>query len=529
MSRVRGLFFLIFFAFLCACGGGRSSLPPDTLVIGIIGDMDTVNDYASHSAFTSDLTKNLYLQLMEEQPDFTEKPPSFKPMLASSWDISEDGTVYTVHLREGVTWSDGTPVTSEDILFTHNAATSEEMGWSGRGSKASIERVEAPDPQTVVFTLTHSYPYALMDINEGKILPAHVWKKIPPEDWVNHDFSKNMVVSGPYTLTDWRRGESILLSANPSYYRKGYPKINHILFQIIPDQNSLLQQLLAGTIDVMAVIPPKDAVKVKESQNVRLVQFGDIQYGYIGWNLTNPLFRSKEVRRALTMGIDRESIVQTVWYGYAKVAASPIIADFWAHNNEVKPLPYDPETARQILKEQGWEDHDGDGILDRDNQPFAFTLITNSGNKIRNDIAVLVQRDLGTLGIKVNIQLLDFNPFIQRLMGKEFDACVNGLAVATKLDFRDLWHTDAIDPEQGINVVSYSNPEADRLLAEVVELPLDRQKPLWDQIQAIIAEDLPFTFLYENDRLNGVSTRVTHFEMNALSSYYRLEEWTLAR
>jgi len=529
MSRVHWYFCLLLLVFLVSCGGGKSTLPPDTLVVGIIGDMDTVNYYASQSRFTADITKLLYPQLMAEQPDFTNHPPSFKPSLASSWEVSEDGRTYTFHLVEGAVWSDSTPITADDVLFSHHAAMSDKVGWSGIDSKTSIESVEAPDPHTVVFRLKAAYPYALMDINEGRIVPKHVWEKVPMEKWTSHDFSVSPVVGGPYTVGEWKRQEHILLTANPAYFRKGYPKIPKILYQIIPDQHSLLQQLLTGNIDVMAVIPPKDAKKVEENPNLNLVRFPDIQFGYIGWNLADPLFESKKVRQAMTMAVNRQAIIDTVWYGYASVACSPILSSFWAYNRSLESWPYNPEEARRLLKEEGWEDTDGDGILDRDGKAFTFTIQTNSGNKIRSDIAVLVQKDLAGIGVKAEIQLLEFNVFIERLMGKEFEACINGLAAATKLDMRDLWHSNAINPSQGINVISYRNSEVDRILVEVQNLPLEEQVPLWHRFQELVHEDQPFTFLYENERLNGVSTRLTHHEMNMLSSYFNMEAWTLAQ
>jgi peptide/nickel transport system substrate-binding protein len=511
---------------LTGCGGGAGKPPAARPVtVGVIGDMDTTNELISSSAFTADLARQLYLPLFHEEPDFQEHPPSFTPALAESWSFSPDGLTLTVRLKAGLKWSDGTPLTARDAAFTHRAATSPEVAWSGLDAKQYIRSVEAPDDSTLVLTFTRRYPYMLMDANEGPPLPEHAFGKVPFAQWRQHDFSQDRVFSGPFVLKEWRRQETILLEANPACAVPGRPGLRQVVFRIVPDQTALLTQFLSHAVDVMEMIPPRDAEKVKRDPELELVAYPDRQYVYVAWNLKNPLFARKEVRRALSHAINTQEIVDTVWYGHARPAVGPIHTSLWAANRSLRPFPYDPARAREILKAAGAADADGDGILELGGLPFEFEVYTNKGNAIREATLVMVQDQLAKVGVKVVPKPLEWNVFIQKLMARDFPACVQGWRVATKVDLKEIWSTAAI--EDGLNIVSYSNPKVDELIERIRGVEDHRQaKALLDEAQALIVEDQPYTFLYENDKLNGLNRRIRNVRMNVLSGYYNLEEWT---
>jgi peptide/nickel transport system substrate-binding protein len=219
-------------------------------------------------------------------------------------------------------------------------------------------------------------------------------------------------------------------------------------------------------------------------------------YTYIGYNLKNPLFQDKRVRQAFTHAINREEIVQYVLYGLGAVATGPFPNHLWYCNPNVKPLPYDPQKARQILSEAGWKDTNGDGILDRDGKPFKFTLITNSGNDTRRDVGVLVQRQLREIGIDVTFELYEWSVFLKNFVNaKHFDACVLGWSLSVDPDAYEIWHSSQI--ERGFNFISYQNPEVDRLWEEGrKEYDVEKRKQIYWRIHELIADDQPYTFLY---------------------------------
>jgi peptide/nickel transport system substrate-binding protein len=263
-----------------------------------------------------------------------------------------------------------------------------------------------------------------------------------------------------------------------------------------------------------------------------------LSYTYIGYNLKNPLFQDKRVRQALTYATNREEIVQYVLYGLGTVATGPFPNHLWYSNPKVKPIPYDPQKARQLLAEAGWKDTDGDSVLDKDGSPFRFALITNSGNEIRKDVGVLVQRQLREVGIDVRFELYEWSVFLKNFINaKHFDACILGWGLSPDPDDYQIWHSSQI--EKGFNFVSYKNPEVDLLWEEGrKEYDVEKRKQIYWRIHELMAEDQPYTFLYvplgtsalqrkfylmEKDRSGGEILREIKLEKAGLE--YDLIKW----
>ncbi len=225
------------------------------------------------------------------------------------------------------------------------------------------------------------------------------------------------------------------------------------------------------------------------------------------------------------MAIDRQEIVQSLWYGYAKICTSPIISMFWAHNKNIVPFPYDPEASQVILEGKGWKDRNGDGWIDKNGQNFEFELTTNSGNKIREDILIKVQDYLKRIGIKIYPLPLEFKVYVDRNLNHNFDAYVGNWRVGTKVELKSIFHSSAI-PDRGNNVVSYSNPQLDEVIDQARSLEdCSGQKPLWEKAQEIIHNDQPYTFLFEPKRINGINNRIKGVRLGVTDTYTNLHEW----
>jgi peptide/nickel transport system substrate-binding protein len=235
---------------------------------------------------------------------------------------------------------------------------------------------------------------------------------------------------------------------------------------------------------------------MKETPFLNVYSQPSLGYSYIGYNLQNPLFQDKRVRQAMTYAINREEIVQYVLYGLGTVANGPFPSHLWYSNPHVKPLPYDPVKARQLLAEAGWKDSDGDGILDKAGKPFRFKLITNSGNDTRRDVGVLAQRAFRELGIDVKLELYEWSVFLKNFINpKAFDACILGWGLSPDPDDYQIWHSSQI--EKGFNFVSYRNAEVDRLWEEGRrEYDIEKRKTTYWRINELMAEDQPYTFLF---------------------------------
>jgi len=495
-----------------------------TLVVGLIGDVDALNPLISSTRGASDIEGMIFLTLTEINPDLD----SYSPSLAKSWEFSEDHLRLTFHLRNDVYWTDGVKTTAHDVKFSFQKQIDPVIAWSAIRWKQFIQDVEVVDDTTITYIFKEVYPYQLMDAGVGAILPRHILEKIPSEQWRSIDFNRQPIGNGPFKLKRWISQQTIELVPNEDYYA-GRPYLDRIVFRVIPDQTSLLAQLKSGDVDLMESLPPKDVTKMEEDfQNghsaVRIVKYPSRAYGYIGWNMTHPLFESKTVRQALTMAIDRDNLIEAVYFGLAEPCHSPISPILWAYNPDMPKFSYDPERARSMLAAEGWADHDGDGWLDREGRKFEFTVKTNQGNRIREAITVIVQDQLAKLGIKVSPRLVEWTVFSDQTNRKDFEAIVAGWSVGLKVDLTTMWHSESINDK--FNYVSYSNPRVDELI-ESAKREMDRSKAklLWDQAQRLIVEDQPYTFLYIPLQVNGVHRRFRDVKMDTRGSYIYPETW----
>jgi len=503
---------------------------PESIVVAYTVDIQGVNELIAESTLIMNaiVYYGLFTQLVEEQPDYQNGPPSFLPRLAESYNFSEDRLTLTFHLRDGVLWSDGVPVTAEDVRWTWQAQTDPDIGWDYSESKAYIKDVEVVDDLTVRFHFTEAYATQLQNANSGVILPKHAWSRLPFKEWRTNSawFLENLVVNGPFTLESWQPQQRYVLKRNERHFEEGYPKTDRIVFDVIPDTSARLGLLRSGKAHLVEYIDPIDAAKIESDPDLYLMSHISRSFFFIQWNVTRPLFAAKEVRQALSMAIDRQEIVDTLHFGYSSVSHSPFPSNIWVHNKNIEPWPYDRQRALELLASQGWKDTDGDGILDRDGQPFSFELVTNSESQVRVDLLVLVQEQLKKIGIDVQTRTMEFNSLLVPLNQHDFDAVFQALAIDTSLDTSFFFHSNAID--NGFNWGGYSNPELDQLIDESVN-QIDQMavKPLYDELQVMLHDEVPMTFIYESQRLSGANKRLRDVDPNALNSFFHLRRWRL--
>jgi peptide/nickel transport system substrate-binding protein len=518
-------------ALLCAAAGAAGRQDPPgrggRVVIGVPGDVSSLNIYTATNAFSQEIIDLLFLRLADEQDDFRQGPPTFRASLAKSWESSADGLEMTFHIDARSRWSDGRPVTAQDVVFSHRAAASPEVSWVGKDVKDFIQEVRATDEHTVIYRFHQADPYRLMDAVEGNVLPAHVYQTIPFAEWPKRSFLDATTVDGPFLLKRYERGSLIELARNPGYLRSPLPKLDAVVFRIIPDETTLVNELLSGGIDVMENVPAAAVKRIEADPRLRLVRVPDLSYHFICWNVSRPPFTDARVRRALTLAIDREAIAQTLLPGTGRTSSGPVLSFMWAHDPSLRPLPYDPDAARALLKESGFTDKDGDGLVDRDGRPFRFTLDINQGSRLRSDVAQMVTAQLRKVGIEAVPRLLEFGAFIERHEKHDFDAFVGSWRESTKVDLKSAFHSDS--RESGYNYGMYANPRLDEVIDKArATTDAKKARDLWFSAQAIIVADQPYTFLFERDRLNAVPRRLQGLRMGPRTAYAALEEWSWA-
>ena len=349
---------------LTGCGGksgegsGGGGGEPSTVTVAQLADLTGLNELLSPATpiHTGLLYYGLFLQLLEEQANYESGPAPMKPRLAESWEFSPDRKLLTFKLRPGMIWSDGQPITADDVAFTFEAQRAPEIGWHMAESKSRIDRVEVVDPLTVRFHFKEVYSTQLIDANEGVILPKHLWGQIPFSEWRARStfFDQNIAYSGPFKVESWKPQERIVLVRNDKYFEPGVPKVDRVVVEVVPDEATQLSLLRSGKVDAIENVLPQNVAELKNHPQIDLLTHIPRTYFNIIWNTSRPLLSEKEVRQALTLAIDRQAIVDSLWAGRTKVPAG-LQWDFYGDmfHADWKVPEYDPKIARDLLRQAG--------------------------------------------------------------------------------------------------------------------------------------------------------------------------------
>ena len=505
---------------------GRTTDHPDaTLIVGLLSDPGTLNPLYASSSQAKDIIGLMFLTLLREESGFVD----FRPSLAERWEFSPDRLELTFHLRRDVTWHDGAPVTARDVEFTWECQTDTLVSWRGRHLKDRIAAVEVIDDFTVRFRYTTVYPYQLMDANDGVILPRHLLGDIPRDRLRTCEFGRHPVGNGPYRFSRWESKQYVSLERAPRESVDGPPEVGRIVFRIVPDMVTLLAQLRAGEIDCLESIPPLDAVSLRrENEGLKLYTYPSRSMTFISWNCTRAPLDNRDVRRALGMAIDRASIIETVWHGMAEECRSPMHPVLWAYDDSIPAIPYDPVAAVALLRAAGWEDSDGDGVLDRDGRELSLEMIANYGNQQRLDIMTMAQAQLEQIGVRIEQRVLEWNTFIERITGGNYDSCVMGWKVGTRADLKEFWHSGSTG-SGGMNIAGFADPVVDAQIMKARDL-VDREaaRTIWHDCQRRIYQAQPFCFLAVPYEIYALDARFANVEPSPITFFYNIEEWRVS-
>lgn len=488
-----------------------------TAVISRVSDFDAFNQFVSTDYDTGQVLRfMLYTPLVRLNSEM-----EYEPYLAESMSMSEDGLELTFRLRDDARWHDGTPVTADDVVWSVEMYMDPALAYANTQYFQFVENVEKFDDHTVVFHFNAAHSDALADFLDWEPMPKHLLEEVGVSNMRNTSFNRNPVGNGPFRFVSWTPNQQVVFEANEDFML-GRPNLDRVVVRIIPEQTTELTELLTGNLDLIRGVQPAEAAGVENSSIARLLQYESRSYTYLAWNTANPLFEDARVRRAMTMAIDRQQIVDALLYGYGRVAVSDVLPFQWQFNEKLEPWPHNPQAARELLAEAGWADSNGDGVLDKDGRPFRFTLETNQGNDLREDIIVIVQNNLKAIGVNAQPRLAEWNSLIDRLKRKDFDAVVSGWSVDFKFDPSETLGCDA-----GVyNYPAYCNPEADALVrTALTTLDNDEAQPLWNRYQEIIHQDQPYTFLYYLDERLGVSRRLQGVEADARGHLLSIQDW----
>ncbi len=536
MRRALKLVALVACVTACIDAGDRSrenddaSVPEElrfggTAVVGFLAEASSMNEFASNDINSDELQSYvLFTTLVRYDEDL-----QLVPYLAESWETTSDGEqrTLTFHLRDAVKWHDGAPTTAYDVAFTFDRIKALGRLFPRAASFSNYDSAVVQDSFTVTFFLK-PHPGFLDPWSFTSPMPQHILGDVPLAELQQDPFgSMSPVGNGPFRFVEHRPGDRWVFEATTDFPEAlgGRPYVDRLVYRIIPEPTTMLAELMSGELDVYLGVAPSQVEQVESSPTARVLRYETRIYAFINWNARRPLFADPAVRRALTLGIDRERLVEAVRYGMGEVAYSPLPPYHWAHNSQLQPLPYDPDSARALLDAAGWVDSDGDGVRERDGDRASFELITNS-NPVREDVLEIVASDLATVGVEVIPRVLEAQTLGATITGsdRDFDAFVLGWGPQFEQNDRRIF--GCATPEGPFHWAGYCNPRVDELLDRVASLE-DRAQalPLWFEYQEIIQRDQPYTFLYYETRAIGIKNRLRAVEMDVRGTLINVNDW----
>lgn len=492
----------------------------DALIEGTIGEPSILIPMLASDSASHNVSGLIFNGLVKYDTDL-----SVIGDLAESWDISKDGLVITFHLKKGVKWADGIEFTADDVMFGYKTIIDEKTPTAYKEDFLQVKKAEVLDKYT--FRVTYEKPFAPALTSWGSlvVLPKHLLEGV---DITKTDFARNPIGLGPYQLSKWVPDQELILESYKDYF-EGRPYIYRYIYKRIPDPATMFLVLRTGEIDMMGLTPLQYTKQTETDyfrENFNKYRYPAFQYTHMAFNLKHPFFKDKRVRQAIAYAIDKSELVDVVLFGLGSPATGPYVPNTWPYNPDVKKYEYSPEKARQLLKEAGWEDTDKDGLLDKDGRPFQFTVFTNTGNKLRENTATIIQWRLAKIGIKMEIRKLEWSTFINQFIDKKrFETVILGWSISLDPDQYDIWHSSKTR-EKELNFISYSNPEVDSLLEKGRRtFDITERKKAYFRIQEILAEEVPYIFLYVPDATIIISGRVRGIKPSPIGISYNLPKW----
>jgi peptide/nickel transport system substrate-binding protein len=443
-----------------------------------------------------------------------------EPDLAHSWEVSADGLVWTFHLRQDVYWHDGTPFTAEDVLFTFETIMDPHTITVRRGDYEKVEKWEVVDPYTFRVTFIEPFAPALQAFTMG-IIPKHL---LEGEDINVAAFNRAPVGTGPFVFREWISDVHVIVDRNEHYHGQ-VPYLDSIMWRIIPADDVRMLELEAGTID-LAGIPTVHYQRMRGVEHIYVHRYPSLRFDYFAWNERLPKFDDDRVRRALTLALDRETIAEVVYEGLAVLATGPFPPISWAFNPDVRPLPYDPEQARRLLAEAGWQDTDGDGWLDREGAIFEFEFLGRAGDPVHAMVIELAMEHYRQIGVRLNPLFLEWGDFVSRLdpPRRAFEAFFLGFTVAVDPDVYIYYHSS--QAEWGFNDTNFVDARVDQLIeAGRQEMDLEARRAIYWELHELLNELQPVSFMLYVESVIGISRRFNGVVPSPVGMMWNVEYW----
>jgi peptide/nickel transport system substrate-binding protein len=451
-----------------------------------------------------------------------------KPRLAESCELSDDGLEITFRLRDDIHFSDGVPITADDVVFTYQTVTDPNIDAANLANMyVDVNRVEKVSDRIVKFYMKRPYFKALEVLSfwDIGIYPKHIYEYKDAKQF-NRRVS-DPVGSGPYIFERWDVGRQIVLRRNENYWGPK-PRIKKVIYKFVTNPIAAAQALKSHQVDLIIPEPDQFADLVKDiefNNEFNCLDYwspGDPFY-YIGWNEDTPFFSDVRVRLAMTLSIDREQVVSELLKGYGEIVSGPFYIKGTQNDAAIKPWPYDPEMAKKMLDEAGWIDRDGDGIRDKNGVPFRFKFLYSVESDIYTRLASLLKDELAKVGVEFVPDPYEWSVLIPKLSDRQFEAMVMGWGGDIVEDHYQIFHSSQVG-NRGSNYVGFRNTEADALMEQIrVTIDPAESDALCHHLHRIIHEQQPYTFLFTRPTFRAVDKRFENVNIHKQGLNYL--EW----
>jgi len=484
----------------------------DWLIYHLGAEPATLNPITATDAAQSTVADGKIYESLLKRDNKTLK---LVPVLAKSWEISDDKLQYIFKLRQDVKWHDGKQFTAEDVVFSYDRIMDPKVDSPHLKSYyQEILDVKAIDKYTVKFRYSRPYFLALEICGGMPIVPKHIFEE---GDFNTNPAGRDPIGTGPYKFLEWNTGSEIVLERNNDYWGKE-PSLKKIIFKIIPDPTVTFQVLKRQELDVAGLTPiqwDRQSDTPSFKKHFDKYSYFTPNYNFIGWNMNEPYFKDRRVREAMTHFVNRKLILDKILLGLGDVVTNPFYINSPEYPHDIKPFEYDPDKARKLLDDAGWTDSNGDGVRDKNGVKFEFELLIPSGSDTSEKIATILKEQLDNSGIVMNIRKTEWAVFTTRLSERKFDAVILGWSMGVESDPYQIWHSSQV--EKGSNFVGFKNKKADDLIEEArKEFDRDKRIGMYREFANIVHEEQPYTFLFCRKSTVAVNKRFRNVKVYPL-------------
>ncbi len=511
MRKSAAFLALVLVTFACGNttgGSGTNGTPKQggTLVIGNTEEPDYLNPVLYTLATSYDV-----VSAIDDPMAAIDNTGKLVPRLATSWDVAPDALTYTFHLRQGVMWQDGQPFTADDVKFTYESFVNPKVNANTTTGWSNVDHVDTPDPYTVVYHMKSLYAGFLETVAPEPLVPKHILAK--SADFNKDPYNRKPIGTGPFQVTEWKSADHITLTAYSNYWG-GKPKLDRIIFRIVPDQTTLLNQLKTGEVNLAYGMNAQQIGDMRKITNTNLSNLPGLQWYHIDLKQIGFL-RETVVRQALDYSTPKKQIVQSILRGAGDVAYSDQSPISWAYEPNVTHHDYNIAKAKQMLADDGFTPG-SDGTLQKGGTPFVMTLYAVSGDPVTQQVVQVIDSSWAQLGIKMNPPGFQDANALYSPNGPQFNKNMTGLLYSwfNSIDPTDtyFWNSSQIptNPQGGGgNIVCYFNKfsfqdQIDQLTnAQDATVDKATRKQIFGQIQKLLADQVPDIFLWWNHLISA--------------------------